>query len=493
MSKTDPPDSAFAGLDLAGAESGIAYAPLRSLARQTPLQVAPSASLRETLFHMSQSRGDAAVVADEATGLPLGIVTLRDMLHLITSEAGSLDEPVVAFMTGAPLTVAADAPAHRAKVLMAKKGIHHVLLVNPDGRLSGVVSQADLLGLRSGSAEALIESIAAARDVEAMARAADQVRRRGAELFASGMGVEGLCQWMSGLNDLITIRVIELIEDEFDLPGVSWCWMVFGSEGRLEQTFATDQDNGLIFVPSDPEDTEQTRSAFVPFAQAVNKALHYCGFERCPGDIMAGNPKWCLSDEEWWGRFDVWLRVPEPEALLHSAVFFDFRPLYGNYDLVDRLRNRLLAEAPGHNRFFRALAQDALACTPPLGWAGQFVYDKDRDHPHTIDLKLHGARPFVDAARIWSLLHRVWATNTADRIRAAGAAMNRAKEDVAAEVEAFHLVQRFRIHQQLSTRDRERVNRVNPSDLNELHRLMLKEAFRQAKKVQLRLRQEYGL
>ncbi len=174
-------------------------------------------------------------------------------------------------------------------------------------------------------------------------------------------------------------------------------------------------------------------------------------------------------------------------------MFFDFRPLYGNYDLVDRLRNQLLAEAPGHNRFFRALAQDALACTPPLGWAGQFVYDKDRDHPHTIDLKLHGARPFVDAARIWSLLHRVWATNTADRIRASGAAMNRAKEDVAAEVEAFHLVQRFRIQQQLSTRDRERVNRVNPSDLNELQRLMLKEAFRQAKKVQLRLRQEYGL
>ena len=59
-----------------------------------------------------------------------------------------------------------------------------------------------------------------------------------------------------------------------------------------------------------------------------------------------------------------------------------------------------------------------------------------------------------------------------------------------AEVEAFHLVQRFRIQQQLLTRDRDRVNRVDPSDLNELHRLMLKEAFKQAGKLQLRLRQE---
>ncbi len=64
---------------------------------------------------------------------------------------------------------------------------------------------------------------------------------------------------------------------------------------------------------------------------------------------------------------------------------------------------------------------------------------------------------------------------------------------MSAEVDAFHLVQRFRIHQQLASGDRERVNRIDPTDLNELHRLMLKEALRQAKKLQLRLRQEYGL
>jgi CBS domain-containing protein len=450
-------------------------------------------SLRETLTMMNRVRGDAAVVVDGETDIPLGLVTLRDMLHLITFEAGSLDEPVVAYMIGAPLTVAADAPAHRAKVLMAKRGIHHVLLVDAGGGLVGVVSQSDLLGLSSGRTENLIDAIAAARDVDAMTLAADQVRRRGAELFAGGLGVEGLSQWMSGLNDLICMRIIELIADEFDLPGIPWCWMLFGSEGRLEQTFTSDQDNGLIFLPAGPEDTEATRSILVSFAQAVNKALHLCGFERCRGDIMAGNPKWCLSEQEWWSRFDGWLRVPEPEALLRSTIFFDFRPLYGNHELVDRLRGRLLTEAKSHDRFFRAMAEEALTCSPPLGWAGQFVYERDRDYPHTIDLKLRGARPFTDAARIWSLRHGIWATNTAERLRAAGAATSRPPEDVAAEVEAFHLIQRFRIQQQIATRDRDQANRIDPADLNELHRLMLKEAFRQAKKLQLRLRQEHGL
>lgn len=491
----DSESQAPTGVALAGSDmsSGGDYAPLRSLAAKAPVVVPPSTTLRNVLYLISQGSEDAVVVADEESRLPLGLVTLRELLHLITFEEGDLEAPVAAYMTGAPLTVAADSPSHRAKVLMAKKGVGHILLVESDGSLSGLVSQSDLLGLRAGGAEALIASIAAARDVEAMALAADRVRRRGAELFAAGMGVEALCQWMSGLNDLIGMRIIELIEDEFDLPGVSWCWMLFGSEGRLEQTFATDQDNGLIFQPGEPGDTESLRATFLPFAQAVNQALHHCGFERCRGKVMAGNPDWCLSADEWRERFAGWLRVPEPKALLHGTIFFDFRPRYGSYELVDQLRGWLMSQAPQHPRFLHSLAEDALTVTPPLGWAGQFVYDKNRDFPHTIDLKLYGARLFVDAARVWGLVNGVWATNTADRLRASGRATARSPEDTAAEVEAFHLVQRFRIHQQLTAADRDRANRVDPSDLNELHRLMLKEALKQARKLQLRLRQEYRL
>jgi CBS domain-containing protein len=36
-------------------------------------------------------------------------------------------------------------------------------------------------------------------------------------------------------------------------------------------------------------------------------------------------------------------------------------------------------------------------------------------------------------------------------------------------------------------------NRVDPNDLNELNRLMLKEAFKQAKRLQARLKAQQGL
>lgn len=472
---------------------GPDQAPLRTLAHRQPLVVPPGASLRETLYRISQGQEDAAVIVDPASELALGLVTLREMLHAVGFEGGELDDPVAFHMIGAPLTISADAPAHRAKVMMAKKGVKHLLLTEADGRLFGLVGQADLLGLRAGGAEHLIGLIGAARDLDAMTAAADRVRRRGAQLFNDGMAVESLCQWMSGLNDLIAMRVIEIMEDEFDLPAVPWCWLVFGSEGRLEQTFATDQDNGLIFVPPEPEAAAALRAAFLPFAKAVNDALHHCGFERCRGNIMASNPQWCLSDAEWRARFAHWLEEPEPEALLHGTVFFDFRPLYGSFEPVDRLRAWLTQAAPRYARFLRLLSEQAVDVAPPIGWAGQFTYDRNRDFPHTIDLKIQGARLFIDPARIWALQNGIWATNTADRLRAAGAALDRAVSDTAADIEAFHLIQRFRIHQQLRTKDPDAVNRVDPDDLNELHRLMLKEAFKQAKRLQARLRSQQGL
>ena len=480
-------------IETTSSDNGTEQALLRSLSRREPLVVPPETRLREVLYRFSQDEEDAAIIADAVSELPLGLVTLRDILHVVSFEDAELDDPVANHMIGAPLTLAADAATHRAKVMMAKRGARHLILTEPDGRLFGLVTQADLLGLKAGGAESLIAAIGGARDLHAMTLAVDRVRRRGTELFRAGMGVESLCQWMSGLNDLIAMRIIELIEDEFDLPAVPWCWIVFGSEGRLEQTFVTDQDNGLLFVPPDAESAPALRERFLPFAQAVNEALHHCGFERCRGGIMAGNPDGCLSADEWRRRFSDWLQVPDPEAVLHGTIFFDFRPLYGNSQPVDQLRDWLVREAPKHTRFLHALAAQSLEVSPPLGWAGQFSFDRNRDYPHTLDLKLQGARFFMDAARLWALKDGVWATNTAERLRAVGRGRQRQAEDVAAEIESFHLIQRFRIEQQLQTQDPDAVNRVDPDDLNELHRLMLKEAFKQARRIQGRLRQEFGL
>ena len=211
----------------------------------------------------------------------------------------------------------------------------------------------------------------------------------------------------------------------------------------------------------------------------------------CPGNIMAGNPVWCLSLKEWRKRFSTWMEEPDPEALLNASIFFDFRPLYGQHDLVDDLHQWLLPQPSRFPRFLRGMTEQALGCTPSLGWFGNFSYDGGHLYPHTIDLKMRGSRPFVDAARIWALQHGVWATSTVDRLRAVGLATNRPNADTVASIEAFDFIQRLRIQRQLAGGDYAAINRVNPSELAAPQRMMLKEAFKHAKLLQLRLSQEF--
>jgi CBS domain-containing protein len=477
----------FAPLDT---ELELGEPPLRRLVRRELLIVRPDATIRDTLFSLNQADVQAGVVAENPDA-PLGIVTLHDLVEAITLKKAALTDPTFTFMTAAPVTLPVDAPVHRARVTMTRGRLRHLVLLESDGRLFNLLLPEDLPGFREGGAEGLVERINLADNIDSMADAAQAVRARAHELFVNGMGIEALCKWMSGLNDLINIRVIELVADEFDLPPVSWCWVVFGSEGRLEQAFASDQDNGLIFLPENESDTDAVRNALLPFTQAVNRALDICGFMLCPGDIMAGNPVWCLSVQEWRKRFSTWMEEPDPEALLNASIFFDFRPLYGQDDLVDELHQWLLPQPSRWPRFLRGMAEQALGCKPSLGWFGNFSYDSRHRHPHTIDLKTRGSRPFVDSARIWALQHGVWTSNTVERLRAVGLAMRRSNADTAASVEAFDFIQRLRIQRQLAGGDYDEINRVNPSELTTPQRMMLKEAFKQAKLLQLRLSQEF--
>lgn len=108
----------------------------------------------------------------------------------------------------------------------------------------------------------------------------------------------------------------------------------------MEQTLTTDQDNGLVFSAADDGEARDLRELFLPFTRAVNQALAECGFPLCDGEVMAGNPRWCLSIAEWQTNFGAWVRTPEPEALLNAAIFFDFRALAGDAALAREYARR---------------------------------------------------------------------------------------------------------------------------------------------------------
>jgi CBS domain-containing protein len=227
----------------------------------------------------------------------------------------------------------------------------------------------------------------------------------------------------------------------------------------------------------------------------VNEALDACGFPLCRGEIMASNPKWCLTLAEWKGVFDGWIDHGDPQALLNASIFFDFRPLEGEAALAEELRQWLAAKAKANPRFLHQMAANALRNRPPLGVVRDFVLESKGEYAHTIDLKLNGTTPFVDAARIYSLAAGDSHTNTPQRLRAAATAMHIPPEEVEAWAEAFLFIQLLKLRNQ-HWREKEggsMHNHIDPDELNELERRILKEAFRQARKLQQRLALDYGL
>jgi CBS domain-containing protein len=377
---------------------------------------------------------------------------------------------------------------------MAERGFRHVVVM-VDGRAAGCVSDGDLFAFARLGVPAISSAVRNAPDLPALTRAAGQVRELTRDLGQQAMPAEQLTRMVATLNDLVTIRALELVADDCGIARDGYCWLAFGSEGRHEQTFATDQDNGLVFHPPVDGDIESVRSAFIRFARRVNEALAQCGFPLCHGEVMAGNPRWCLTLVEWQAAFGTWLRTPDAESLLHASIFFDMRPLYGDLALGTALRDWLSATSSGHTVFLRLLAENALQREAPLGLLRDFVVEDHGGRTGTIDLKTNGAALFVDAARVLSLAAGDTHAGTAARLRAVAEQRQLARTEVDAWLDAFHFVQRLRVEHQLRclAEGRATENYVAPDDLNALDRRILKEALRQGRKLQERLRLDFRL
>jgi CBS domain-containing protein len=469
------------------------HSPLAALAKRKPITATPETPLREAVQAMSEHRVGSIIVVEPESGRPLGIFTLRDLLHRVAAKSCDLDQMVMSVMSGSGLLMLNwRSTIYQAGLIMARHGVHHVIIVDAAGKLAGIVSQEDIYELQSGGGKAISGAIRTAREMNALIAAAEGIRRMAVGMMAEGAAADPLTQLVSTLNDHLTVRIIELTAMEFALPKVDWCWLAFGSEGRYEQTLSTDQDNGLVFAAPEGE-AAKVREAFLPFAKAVNERLAACGFPLCKGNVMASNPELCLSVEEWHQKFGDWLRANSPQALLDATIYFDFRAIYGVEELADQLREWVLKSIPGENLFLRLMAVNATQVEPPIGFIRDFTFDKNPDFPHTLDLKTNGARLFVDAARILALANGIAETGTAQRLRALAERGKLGRDDINAVIDGFFFIQQLRLRNQQAGAAEGAANRIDPDTLNELDRLVLREAFKQAKKLQGRLQLEYRL
>ena len=480
--------------DLATQASDVSFnAAIGGLVLRAPVTCDAQATLRGAVERMHAERVGSIVVVDERAA-PIGIFTLHDLLARVAAADFSLDSPIGAVMTPNPRTLPPHATAHEAMLLMARHGIGHIGIVE-DERLVGVISERNLFALQRVGLVHLTRAMTRAPDTETIVKLRRDMHELVENMLAQGASVTQLTQIIATLNDHATRRAIALTIAAHGTPRATFTWLAFGSEGRHEQTLKTDQDNGMLFAPAPGQTPEAARAELLALARHINAALGACGFPLCAGNVMAGNPQCCLTLDEWRQRFATWIEHGTPEHLLNASIYFDFRVIEGDTAPVEELRrwvHRQVAQAP---RFLRLMAENAMHIVPPLGLLRDFDVESGGEHAKSLNLKLRGATPFVDGARILALAHGVAETNTIARLRGVARHGAVTAREVEAWCDAYAFVQlmRMRRHQSQTRAGIPLDNFLDPTSLNELDRRVLKESFRQARKLQSFVAMEYQL
>jgi len=123
-----------------GIELSIRLRILKSLVRHTPLLVPSGILLSAAIKKMNGARHDAVVVD---FGAELGILTERDVIRAISG--GRIDVSVAEIAARPLVCMEENASLHHVLNIFIEKGMRHLGVTGDGGKLTGVVSYADIL------------------------------------------------------------------------------------------------------------------------------------------------------------------------------------------------------------------------------------------------------------------------------------------------------------------------------------------------------------
>ena len=444
---------------------------------------------------LTRERVGSVVVVDP-DGALRGIATDRDLRQKIVAEARDPSTAVGHIMSAPVRTIGPAAFAFDAMVEMTRRDLRHLAVVD-DGRLIGVVSARDLLAETTTHPVFLARDITQAPSLQALAALAGRVSALVRDLVAAGTRAYDLGQLVSELNDRLVIRVLGLAGASLEASGATaplpFCWLSFGSEARREQTLRTDQDNGLVYADPPPDLAATAADYFARFASTAIEGLVAVGFPRCPGDIMASNPRWCQPTAAWERYFRQCMDEPLPERLLGASIHFDVRPLAGATELGASLGALVRREAPAHRVFLALLAKDVVERPVPLTMLGRLAVARRGAHAGTVDVKGGGVMQLVGAARLLALELGLAEHNTFDRVRAAAARGVWTDGEAQDIVQAGETLIRLRLVHQLQQLARGETpdNRLVVARLPRADALLLRDALRVIAGVQQTVRGRY--
>jgi CBS domain-containing protein len=442
---------------------------------------------------MTAQDSEAALVRSENGGLP-GIVTDRILRTRLVAEAIPADQPIRRVLRESVITIPRHAQVYEALLLMQEKGVEHLAVTDDENTLIGLIHSRDILHLHSSEAALLTDKIAHAETAEEAIRWCRRAPLLAKSLLDSGAHTRQITRLISAVCDAATVRFIELAGQELGSAPGPFVFLALGSQGRQEMTLFADQDNALLYsLPESGLPNESASRYFNALGTRVCAWLEGAGYPFCRGAIMANNPKWCASLEDWKQITADWIGKAEPQQLLEFNIFLDFRAVFGDLEFARQLRLHVHQQLQNHPPFLPFLARDLMRFRPPPNRFIRWLYSPaKRDRVTRIDLK-EAMLPLVGFSRLYALRHRLNETHTLDRIEALNRRNLTSDADLRETVVAYDSLLKLRLLHQAECLQENRPldNTVDWPKLDPLQKSLLREAFARIAAIQNKISYDF--
>jgi CBS domain-containing protein len=410
----------------------------------------------------------------------VGILTRTDLLNATILDRRPIDSPVGSLAHSPIVSVTPDDFLSTALLKMTKHNKRRVAVAE-NSAFVGVLEDIDLLSFLAGNSQLVAGRIDRSASVADLARAAQNIDPQIRTLRRQGVKIEVVCEIVSDLNRHLHAKLFSLVAPKSIRE--SGCLIVMGSEGRGEQTFRTDQDNGLILAkPVPPADLETFRTD-------VFDALRQCGFPPCPGEVMVRNPAWSKTLGEFRDDFSRWLAQADETGVMDIAIFYDAEAAAGDADLLRAAKQDLINLMHGERVHLARFARAIEAFPTPIGFFNNLV--TSRAEGDALDLKKGGIFPIVHGVRALALEKGLFETGTAARI-ARLAETGAFEPQFARELtQALHYLMTLRLDAQIA--EAASTSLVKPAELSTMERDLLRDAFHIVKRLREIIRRHFNL
>ncbi len=464
--------------------------PIRTIFQPNIITCLMETSIKDAAIKMSRNNGSAILIKKDKRTIK-GIVTDADLRKKVIAKHMDMSQPISTIMSSPLISISADCQVFEAFLSMIENDKRHLAVYGQSGDITGIVSEKDLISAQTKSTYLLIKTVKSATTIQEIENIHSKLEKMLLDPIKNGASPEYITRLIATFSDAIIDKVIRFSLDKMPSPPCKFVFLTMGSEGREEQTLISDQDNAIVY--EDVEHSEEAKQYFDKLSCLICDQLDMAGYRFCDGDNMAKNPKWCQPLSQWKAYFNTWIRTSNPENLLHSSIFFDFRGTWGDLSLADDLKEYLLTSIKNWAGFLRNLTENVTYFKPPIGRFGKFIVETRGDQKGSLDIKL-GMMPITDFTRVYALKNGISQTNTLTRLFRLYTRHAITSKEYTDIIRAYNYLMRLRFMRQITTiMDEEKIpdNYINPHNLSALDQIMLKEIFKMIEKLQQNLSVEF--